>query len=133
MAKLSIFEHLNNLTTGKVAWDEGNDEQTKGYSPYIVSRWISMCEFYIPVVEAMNRYNIPKDVHYNYFLDSLPKRKQYFKYHKKPKSEDMSAEDKGYLYDYFEIGPRQLGEYLEIIPDEEISSILSMYKDSGVQ
>ncbi len=129
MAKFSIFDHLNNLTTEKREWDDNNDEQTTGYSPYMLNRWISMCNVYIPVVNEINRYNLPKDVHYNYFLSALPKRKQYFQYIKKDKTDEMSASDKSKLYEYFEIGPNQLEEYLEFLSEDDISNILDLYND----
>ena len=57
---LSLFDHLNNLTENKTEYDPMNDVQTKSYEPYMINRYISMCDFYLPLVNEINKYDIPK-------------------------------------------------------------------------
>ena len=129
--KYTLFEHLNNLTENKIEYDLTNDEQTKSYSPYMINRFISMSKIYLPVVNEINQYNIPKDAHYNFFLEFLPKRKQYFKYIKKKGEIELSKDNIEKLYKYFKIGPRQLNKYLDILTEDQVQGILEKYNDGS--
>jgi len=130
--KLTLFDHLNNLTENKVEWDDTNDDQTRSYDPYMTNRFVSMCQVYVQFINEVNKYNLPKDVHYNYIHAGLPKRKQYFKYMKKKGGIELSEADKKKLYDYFDIGPRQIEHYIDIMTEDQIKHILEMYND-GLQ
>lgn len=123
---MEIFDHLNNLTQGKVEADFSNDEVKKSYNKFMINRFISMCDFFIPVVNEINRYDLPPDVHYNYYLNALPKRKYFFNYIKKGK--ELNEEEKKYIAHYFECGKKQAEEYINIMDDDQIQEILNIYK-----
>ena len=122
---LSLFDHLNNLTENKTEYDPMNDVQTKSYEPYMINRYISMCDFYLPLVNEINKYDIPKNVHYRYFLSSLPKRKQFFKYISKGK--DVNKDDKEKIAKYFECGNREAEMYLEILSEDQVKTIVRKF------
>ncbi|HON83974.1 MAG TPA: hypothetical protein PLI22_07590 [Caldisericia bacterium] len=122
---LSLFDHLNNLTENKTEYDPMNDVQTKSYEPYMINRYISMCDFYLPLVNEINKYDIPKNVHYRYFLSSLPKRKQFFKYISKGK--DVNKDDKEKIAKYFECGNREAEMYLEILSEDQVKTIVQKF------
>lgn len=122
---LSLFDHLNNLTENKTEYDPMNDVQTKSYEPYMINRYISMCDFYLPLVNEINKYDIPKNVHYRYFLSSLPKRKQFFKYISKGK--DVNKNDKEKIAKYFECGNREAEMYLEILSEDQVKTIVQKF------
>lgn len=122
---LSLFDHLNNLTENKIEYDPMNDVQTKSYEPYMINRYISMCDFYLPLVNEINKYDIPKNVHYRYFLSSLPKRKQFFKYISKGK--DVNKDDKEKIAKYFECGNREAEMYLEILSEDQVKTIVRKF------
>lgn len=123
---LSLFEHLNNLTENKIEYDPMNDVQTKEYEPYMINRFVSMCDFYLPLVNEINKYDFPKATHYKYFLSSLPKRKQFFKYISKGK--DVNKKDKEKIAEYFECSTRESEMYLEILSDEQIKTIVQKFE-----
>lgn len=129
MAKYSIFEHLKNLTENKEDWNPDNDDQVSSYNVYMINKYISMSEMYIPIVNEINQYNVPKDINYNYYYDVLPKRKQYFKYIKKTTGHELTDSQKSILYDYFQIGPKQVDQYIEIMTKEDLDEIFELYND----
>ncbi len=123
---MEIFDYLKCLTETKEDLDFCNDEISKNYQPYMINRFVSMAEIYLPFVVEANKYDLPKETHYNFFKEILPKRKQYFSYLKKKK--DIDLEDKKYIADYFQVSLREAEEYCNIMKDEEIKEILKIYK-----
>jgi len=123
---MDIFNHLENLTQLKKEADFSNDEIKKSYQKYMINRFISMCEFFVPVVNEINRYDIPESVHYNYYLNILPKRKYFFNYIKKKKELDES--EKKYIAHYFEVGMKEAENYINILDEDQITEILNIYK-----
>jgi len=127
MAKLNLFDHLVNLTTEKTEFDPNNDEQAKSYNPYMINRFISMDETYIPIVNEVNKYDLPKDVHYNFWKAVLPQRRHYFKYMKNKKEWDSDVKDK--ISRYFECGTNDVDNHLRVLTEEQVNSIISIYRD----
>ncbi len=115
---LSLFDHLNNLSDKKI---EFNPEDHKNYEPYKINRFISMCDLYIGLVNNINKYDVPKDIHYKYYFNTIPKRKQYFNYISKEK--DKYKESRKNIMTYFECGSKDVNEYLKILTDEQIKEI----------
>lgn len=125
MKKLGLFDHLENLTVKKVDFDRNNDVQ-KSYSPYMTNRFVSMVDMFIPVVNEINKYDVPNDVHYNYFKAFLPKRKQYFKYMKQKNEVDQKTKD--LLCEYYKCASGELEYHLKILTKEQIKTITDLYK-----
>ena len=124
--EMTIFDHLNNLTLAKKPADFNNDEFSKTYNRYMTNRWISMVEHFLPIVNEINKFDVPDSVHYNYYFSILPKRKIYFNYIKKKK--DINEDDKKYIADYFECGKSEAERYINMLEDEELEEILKIYR-----
>jgi hypothetical protein len=125
MAK-NLFNHLEDLTNNKkLRWEDLNEEDKKSFLPFLVNRFVSMNPYYIDKVNKINQYTYslnPKDV-YNYYLNSLPKRKVFFKYIKKSKKEE-NKELIEVLQSYFCESSKIVEQYLENLPKDQIIKIL---------
>jgi len=122
-----LFQHLKNLTEKKEPWDSRNDEQTKSYDKFMVSRFLSCVDLFLPLVNQVNRYpNISKEAHYNFFLSVLPKRQFYFKYIKKEK--ELNKESKEAIAEYFEIGKKEVDSYIEQLTEHQIEQIVKKFE-----
>jgi hypothetical protein len=126
MKKMSLFNHLDNLTINKIDYDKNNDVQSKTYNNFIINRFVSMVDMYIPIANEINRFDVPKDVHYNYYKAILPKRKQYFKYIKEKKEVDQKSKD--LLCEYYKCAAGELEYHLKILTTEQIQTIVDLYK-----
>jgi hypothetical protein len=123
---LNFFDHLNNLTLYKKEFDPNNDEQRKSYIPFMINRFISMTDVYVPIVNEINQYpDIPKETHYRYFSAVLPKRKHFFKYIKKKK--DLNIEDKEKICEYFECSIKDAERFMNEMSLSQIKQIVSIY------
>lgn len=123
---MEIFDHLSNLTQFKKEVDFSNDEVKKSYVKYIINRWISMVEFFIPIVNQINKFDVPEEIHYRFYLNVLPKRKIFFNYIKKNK--ELNEKEKKYIAHYFEIGTKEADIYINILDNDQIQEILNTYK-----
>ena len=126
MPRLKIFDHIKNLTVHKVDFDRKNDEQAKSYNKYMINRFISMVDVYIPYVNEINKYDIPKDVHYMFYKSLLPRKQQFFKYIKADK--ELNKAEKECLCEYYECTENELAHHLKILTKEQIKSITDLYK-----
>ena len=71
-----LFSHLNNICVDKKDLDINSDD-SKSYSPYMINRFLSMCNVYVPAVNEVNKYpDIPKATHSRLFCSLLLKRKR---------------------------------------------------------
>jgi len=120
---MKLFDHLNNLAVEK---RDLTDEELKSYSPYMINRFVSMSELFLPIVSEINQFNIPARSHNEFFQGILPKRKQYFKYIK-GKKEGMKHEI-DCLQKYFEVGERDATGFLDILTKKELKEIVDKYK-----
>ena len=126
MKKIGLFDHLNGLTVAKDDFDLNNDEQAKSYNNYMINRFVSMVDLYVPLVNEINRYDVPKDVHHAYYKAALPKRKLYFRYMKQKKEIDDKTRD--LLCEYFQCAYGELEYHLQILTKAQIKKITDLYK-----
>ena len=124
----TTFDHLNNLTVNKKPLDMKEPKEVSTYDAYMISRYISMCEMYLPVVNEINMIDMPKDMHNEYFLSFLPKRRQYFKYIKRKKPDINYEENIELLCKYFECGVRDAKAHYELLDEKTIDDIRSKYE-----
>ncbi|MFW6219550.1 MAG: hypothetical protein ACOC33_01650 [bacterium] len=122
---MTIFDFLKSITETKDELDFSNDEISKGYQPYMINRYISMIDVFVEFVNELNKYDLPKEIHYKAYKSILPKRKLFFPYIKK--SKDLDLEEKKYIAKYFEVGLKEAEEYINILSEDEINEILKIY------
>jgi hypothetical protein len=124
---MELFDYLKGITEKKTPFDPKDDSVVKGYSPFLINRFVSMCEAYIMLVNEINKYpDITKETHYNFYMSALPQRKQYFKYIKKEK--DLTEEEVGYVADYFDVTSREARSHIQVLDKETIKAIISKYQ-----
>lgn len=126
---MNLFDHLKEVTEHKSGLNFDNHDVSKSYDPYMMNRYISMCELYIPIVAALNQYDIPKDVHYMFYMAALPKRKHFFKYIKR--KNDINKDEKRIIANYYGVNVNKVDEILNLIPEKAVEAILNKYRDNN--
>ena len=86
MAK-TLFDHINAiyLEQKKNYFSGLDDGEKRTYSNYMVNRFLSMNIHQLPLVNEIQKYTLPSDVHYLFFATTIPRGKQYNKYVKAAK------------------------------------------------
>lgn len=126
MNKLTIFNFLKGMTQTKEEYDFSLPEVNTAYNQYMLNRYISMVEMFIPLVNQMNRMqNVPNDIHYEFYKSILPKRNIYFKYISKVKN--VNQQDIDYIAEYYEISTREARMYADILDEKDIKKITKKF------
>jgi hypothetical protein len=122
MAK-TLFDHINAIYIDqKKNYFSGLDDgEKRTYSNYMVNRFLSMNIHQLPLVNEIQKYTLPSDVHYLFFATTIPRGKQYNKYVKAAK--ETKYED--WLIDLV------AGHYC--VSQDEAKSYLDIYYNDGKQ
>lgn len=122
-----LFDYLKAVTNPKVELDFSDPVVSKDYDIYMMNRWISMCETFLPVCSQINMYDLPKEAHYKYYKSLLPQRNIFFEYIKKEK--DFTFEEKKILAKHFCANIRKIDEMIDMMDEKETKEILNIYRD----
>ncbi len=125
--RMTIFDHLNNLTQNKEMIDENDSETIKSFDPYMATRFVSMQQIFVPLCNEINKhyYDLSKIDVYRILFYTLPKKKSFFSYIKKPK--ETFKKEKECISKYWQFGSRDLELALTILNEEQIEEIVKKY------
>jgi hypothetical protein len=84
-----LFDHINEIyqSQRKDYFSTLTDGDKKTYSNYMVNRFLSMNIHQLPLVNEIQKYNLPPEIHYLFYASTVPRGRQFNKY-VKSKSED---------------------------------------------
>lgn len=125
---MTLFDWLKQLTYNKGDWDSFSDDDKKSWNNYMVHRFLSMNPDYIEVVNIVQKYQYLTDKQvYTIYKNLIPRKNVFLKY-VKGKKDKTSNEDLKYLAEYFECSTREVKEYIDITPKNELANILDNFK-----
>lgn len=125
---MKIFDHLQNLTSKKIVPDFELEEVNKSYDNYMINRFISMFDAWLPIVELVNEHKLPKETHYRFMFNLLPKMNVSFRnYISKKKNDELLEDQKAILMKHFDFGTNDLECALAILTEEQIKTICNKY------
>ena len=139
---MNLFSWINELFVGKRNWDTFSDADKKKFSPFMVNRYLSMNDDFLPFVNYFQKYTIevmPPKVVYQFYCNLLPKKKTYLKYltGNKYKIDDTVVEC---LIKYFEVSKKQALEYYRLMDKKDLKLLLKKFgksdkeiKDMGIR
>ena len=126
----SIFEHLSGIKEKKTSWESLTDMDKKSFSPFIINRWLSMNMDLLPIVNILQKYTIgllsARDT-YKVYLDFLPNKKTFDKYIKGKSDGKYNKDMLKYLSTWYGVSQREIIDYMELLPKEEVLDILMKY------
>ena len=127
---MTIFNWINEILVSKKHWNEFTEDEQKKFSPFIINRWLSMDKDFLEIVNYFQKYSIgtlePREV-YKWYCDMLPRGKRFNKYIKGKKSKKYNKELVDILVNHYETSKSQIEEYIELLPKDEMISILEVY------
>jgi len=120
----TLFEWLNEVTLYKTAPEDISQESWDKWNSYMIHRYVSMNMDYIDIVNYVQKINPQnKKQIYSIYREMLPKRKVYLKYVKDQNKRNYQ-ELAEYVADYLECGLGEADEYIDILQDTGVRSIL---------
>ena len=124
---MTLFDCLAEITYYKSDLDFDLEEVDNAYEIYMINRYLSMIELFIPFIQMINIYDIDKRSHYNFLKDIIPKGMYQYNYVKRLVEKNIDTEI-DYLCRYYEIGKREALQYIELMKPEQIKRIMDVYK-----
>ena len=124
----ALFDFLNDIT-----WDKKNilnRDNKHGYSQFMICRFLSMYEPYLPLVDIyINKYQgvMDDEEFHKLCIALIPKKKVFLKYVKGTPHISQCQEQVKTIAEYFKVSNQEAYEYYEIVGDELVDRILEMY------
>ncbi len=126
---MNLFDWLNEITYSKRSWDQFTSEDKDEFNTFMIHRFISMNPDYIDVVHLIQQYpNCSKKKIYEFYCNTLPKKKSFFRYIKSSIKHDNELINE--LAKRFECSTREIKEYLTIIDTEQTKKELNLGQPS---
>lgn len=116
---MTPFDFINaiNLTKKNLFEDP---QASKDYKPFLVNRGLSYFPDTVLYANEMNRNaGIPEDWQFFFFLNTIPKKKRFSKWHKK----DADSESLTLVKEYFGYSSEKALEALSILSDDQLVMI----------
>lgn len=124
------FDFVNDINFDKkdIVRNSPNPELAiKGYNPWIINKTLSYFQDTLFYVNEMNKnHHLSNQMQYDYFLNSINKRKRFAKQSKKVVSDDVNNVAKYYGYSL-----RRAEEVLSILTAEQIKTIKQKLEVGG--
>lgn len=112
-AQYKLFDFLNDLNFGKKNILREDYLAHKDYSPFIINVGMSLHVSSILDANEMNqRHQLPKQMHYDYFIHVLNKQKRYGKWPKKPKNDNIQL-----IKSFYKVNTNRAIEYAELLSE----------------
>jgi hypothetical protein len=124
---LNFFDMLAQICYIKSDIDFDDPEIYKAYDIYMINRYLSMVDAFIPFVFSANKAILDKPSHYRFFKSVIKQGRYDFNYLKKVKDEE-TEEVKKFLCKYYEIGMKEACEYFRMLSRDKIDMIINIYK-----
>ncbi len=126
---MNLFSWIDELFVKKRAWDSFSAEDQKQFSPFMVNRYLSMNNDFLPIVNHFQKLTIevmPIGVVYKFYCSLLPKKKTYLRYlsGKKTKTNEKVVP---FIQKYFEVSKLQASEYYNLMTTDELKLLLKQY------
>ena len=115
---MNLFKWIDELFTKKRPWDSFSEEEQKKFSPFMVNRYLSMNNDYLPIVNHFQKLTIevmPHSAVYKFYCSLLPNKKTYLRYlsGKKTKVTDSRSADSESVRGNFVTMHAYMGRYTQ--------------------
>jgi hypothetical protein len=132
VTKATLFLWIDELFVGKRNWNNFSDADKKKFSPFMINRYLSMNDDFLPFVNYFQKYTIevmPHKAVYQFYCNLLPKKKTYLKYMsgKKERTNDLVVP---FIMKYFEVSKYQAADYYDLMTKEELILLVKKYGKS---
>jgi hypothetical protein len=124
---MELKDWLNSLNFTKENLISDEPYLAKEYPPYIVNRCMSGHMDSVMYAQEMNKYHfLDKDLQYNFYLNTLRKRKRFSPWIRKDKVSDLD-----YVKRYYGYSNEKASQVMKILTPEQIAYIKKRLETGG--
>lgn len=123
------FDFIKDLSKEKQnLLEQDYDANNPDYNQFMINKGLSYFKDTILHAEQMNRLSqVENLMHNKYYLEALPSRNRFSKWHKPSKDENITV-----IQQFYKCGKRRAMEYLLILTDEQIADLKKRCETGGV-
>ena len=126
---IELKDWLNSINFNKNNLIEEDPSQVKEYPPYIINRCLSGHLDTILFANEMNKYpNLDKDMQYNFYLNTLRKKKRFSPWLRKEKVTDLQS-----VKQYYGYSNEKASQALKILSKQQLEFIKQRLETGGRQ
>ncbi len=124
---MELKDWLNSLNFTKENLLNDDPHLIKEYPPYIINRCLSGHLDAVMYAQEMNKYHfLDKDLQYNFYLNTLRKRKRFSPWIRKEKVSDLD-----YVKRYYGYSNEKASQIMKILTPEQITYIKQRLETGG--
>ena len=120
---MTIFDWINEISYNKTPWSSFTEKDQESFNRYMISRFISMKEDYIDIVNLVQKYPLSDVALYNFYCKTIPKKKTFFRYIK-PKKDKMNDLLVSILAQDFNISKREIKDNQHLLGKSIFRNVL---------
>ncbi|HBY64820.1 MAG TPA: hypothetical protein DEG42_00175 [Acholeplasmataceae bacterium] len=129
MAAKGLFDYLNAINKKSLPKDEDKSTFVKGFSPFIINRFMSCEPSFVFLANAMNmNYGYTPEMVFDFYYLGVPKNNKFIKYNAKKEKAEKTIQ---YLMDWFKVNTDTAKQYATVISEEELGTITEYYENRG--
>lgn len=132
--KVTLFDYLHDICQGKKGDLQKKDPDMKQFSSYMVLKYLSLEEEYLPFIDIMNRYQgcNTKEQMYKVLLILIPRCKKFLSY-PKLKEKICAEKDVALVARYFKCAKSEAFDFMKMgfIKKKDIEIIKEKYGGMG--
>ena len=126
---IELKDWLNSINFNKNNLIEEDPSQVKEYPPYIINRCLSGHLDTILFANEMNKYpNLDKDMQYNFYLNTLRKKKRFSPWLRKEKVTDLQC-----VKQYYGYSNEKASQALKILSKQQLEFIKQLLDTGGMK
>lgn len=124
-----MFDFIESINNHKVDL-MNSDLAEKSYDAFMIRRGLSMSNETVFFAGRMNElHNLDSYTQYQYLLKSVPKKKRYTKWTKKP----VVSDDIKVISDYYNVSMSKATGYRKLLNNDQVETIKTILKGGGKQ
>ena len=126
---IELKDWLNSINFNKNNLIEEDPSSIKDYPPYVINRCLSGNFDTILFANEMNRYhNLDKDMQYNFYLNTLRKKKRFSPWPRKEKVTDLQS-----VKQYYGYSNEKASQALKILSKQQLEFIKQRLETGGMK
>ena len=126
---IELKDWLNSINFNKDNLIEEDPAVIKDYAPYIINRCLSGTIDSILFANEMNKYpNLDKDMQYNFYLNTLRKKKRFSPWLRKDKVTDLQS-----VKQYYGYSNEKASQALKILSKQQLEFIRQRLDTGGIK
>lgn len=119
----SLFDWLNEIELVKRDWNMIPESDKKTYSQFMINRFISSKDKFIPIIEQLTTMKVSNDIHYKFLCYYVDSNRHYFDYKAYKNNRIIDDEGMYAIKKEYELGNRDAEMYMTQLADVVIEKL----------